>query len=207
MLLRTVAHRLLSSTPPFSATVYAIWAGANQEKARTQLDLFAANMTNSWFAAATFSAAFLWWVLWWVTSIEPTTRRHRLQAKLRIIRTDLSAWRRRVAVAPTDDAFTSEIETFDQLGPHFEWVAENMGTVACDRLNHPPEVSNGHWSWPANPSATLARDRSMTLCMADARIKVVDQFLQSDAWDGPPITRWKLFRKKWNNRKKSSQKA
>jgi hypothetical protein len=195
--MRKVAHRILSSFPMLAVAILALMAAANPKGAEIRLNGFIELMRDQrflWLCMLILAAYFL---LWWVTSIEPTPRRNIVQRGLRRQHLDLTQVQNQLSAAADDAEFEVSMERLQEaLNRTADWINFNMDAAAIEMFKAPSRNASS-FAWPSNPGSALAGKRSDVLGLNAARLKVLETFLKHDGWDGPKpkmrerIKRWK----------------
>lgn len=180
-----------------AVALLALLAAADPTKAKVYLYKFIGVMTDErffWLCVALVGGYFL---LWWITSIEPKSRRKKIQDGLRPLFRELSEYEARLKNAGNDEELKEVVEELNVfLQKICQWIIDNMGGAAFTKFNHAQSLANS-WTWPNNPNSELAGKRSNTICFVRARLDVLDLFLQSDGWDGQPVGRWPLIKRNY----------
>ena len=206
--MRKIVHRLLTGFPMLGIALLALLAAADPAQAKVQLDKFVVVMTDDRFFWLCIAIVVGYFLLWWVTSIEPKTRRKKIQDGIRPLFRQMTDLDIRIKKAESDAEFLAVAVELDRIVPPIcQWIMDNMGDAAFAKFNFAQQGASMDWTWPSNPGSALAGKRNNVLNFVRARIEVLDIFLQSDGWDGPPTGRWALTKRKFQEWKEKRQSA
>jgi len=196
--MRRIVHRLLTGFPMLVVAILALLAAADPTQAKVYLYRIIDLMSDERFFWLCIVVVVSYFVLWWVTSLEPRSRRQKLQERLRTYHHQLTDAEARIKTASSDaDFLAASDKTTELLPPICQWIIDNMGNAAFTKFNNASVEWAGDWSWPSNKGSALAKQRSNTINFVHARIQILDIFLQSDGWDGVPTSKWALAKRKF----------
>lgn len=125
-----------------------------------------------------------YFIAWWLTSLEPPSRRHKVQRGLQPHYEALSRLQQRLQDADSP-------EEVEELMPDLQsaltaagsWIKDHMTQAALEKFKA-PSFSASCWPWPGKAQGA-ARSRSNALSLNRARLDVLDTLLKYDGWDGP----------------------
>jgi hypothetical protein len=200
--MRKVLHRILSAAPITAAAYLTIWATAFPVRAAERYTSFRHLLMSDarffWLCVAVITG---YAVLWWLSSLEPKSRRQKLQKGLRPYFKQMSAFSAELKNAETDAEFLAKTEEINAaLGPCCQWIMDNMGDVAFEKFNNAP-IDSLIWTWPSNPNSEIRDKHNNGINFMNSRVETLELFLRSDAWDGVPTGRWALIKRRYKRMK------
>lgn len=200
--MRKTINRLLSGAPTFIAALACIWATAYPQTAAALFTSWSVALKNpSTFWLSTMSVL-AYGMIWWLSSVAPTPRRTKLQNGLRPHFEALDQVRFDMQHAETDFQFNEiKAKSDDVIHKVAQYIIDNMGYLAFTKFNRAPDPLIV-FGWHVIHDPVIKQDRDACLRFITGRISVVEQFLQSDAWDGRATTRWQYIRRtviQWRN--------
>ena len=204
--MRKLTHRLLTGFPAFAVAILALLAAANPPGARLRLSGFIELMSDQRFLWLCIGIVAAYFLSWWLTSIEPRSRRSQIQAGLKPHYEAINRWGLAIKHTANEDEltkFTPDLEAV--LTEAGNWILDNMGRAAFEKFKI-PRVGSLIWTWPGQ-SPVAAQKRSNIICLNEARLEVLSEFLRYDAWDGEaPSLRQRALKRieKWKTRKSAS---
>ena len=182
--MRRIIHRLLTSFPPFGIALAGLLAASNPAGAKVRVDGFIELMSDGRFFWLCLAVLLGYFILWWITSLEPVSHRKRLQNGLRRHFEELSKAIDEVRTAKTDADFESKRDCLQiTLQSAADWIEQNMGTPAFEKFKS-PDWSSSSWSWPGEHDPETVKIRNEVITLSRARRDVIDTFLRYDGWDG-----------------------
>src|SRR6185369_1808131 len=189
--MRRIVHRILSGAPVTVAAYLAIWATAFPAMAAQKYLAFRGLLMSDarffWLCLALITAYVF---IWWMTSIEPKSRRKKIQEGLRPHYVKMSNAFDQLFLIETDGEWMGADEALKPvLQPCAQWISDNMGEAALTKFLR-PQYETLVWTWDNghdhDPEIKRARDGVINL--QQARVEVLDTFLQNDGWDGLGLT-------------------
>jgi hypothetical protein len=182
--MRRIAHRLLTGFPALAVAILALLAAANPEGARRHLEGFVEMVSHGRFFWLCVVIIVGYFAVWWLTSIEPKSRRQRIQSGLRRFHHTLNSQLSRVRDC---NAYEEVVVVREEMGRTLneigQWLQENMSQAAFEKFKS-PHFNAVSWSWPGEHAHFEREGRTNLLSLNYARLKVLDEFLSSDGWDG-----------------------
>jgi hypothetical protein len=184
----------------FCIALGGIWASAYPDRAKQIFRFWSEAMSDARFYWLCIALVFAYAIMWWITSLEPKSRRQKIQAGLNPHYQKMAQIFSDLRTAPTDEEFNQcEARLDGILTDCLQWIADNMSPAALEDIGH-PTISGGHWTWSGTHDSELIKKRNSILSWQGARMAVLDKFLMNDAWDGDAptiIQRLKRKYRKW----------
>lgn len=167
-----------------------IYFGANPTKFSPAWDGFALQMQERPTFWAAIGIVILYAVLWWLTSLEPTSRREKLKNGLRPFYAETATILSKLRHLEGDEEFRAAlVETDTHQQGVVDWLEVNMGQAAVRKFLTVNRPSHSY-VWDGIHDQTLANRRDQYLDALHGRIENLDCLLESDSWDGPQLSFW-----------------
>lgn len=181
--MRNVVHKLLSALPTFALAVLALVASADPPAAKQTLDNLTALLLFPLAFWGIFVIILLYVALWWFTGVEKPTHRAKIKPELLKFYTSFIVGQNEMITATTDEKFDLAREklkaSLDLAAP---WIFNNLGPAAHARLKSPTSQSLDY-VWEGEHLSEIRQIRNNCLSLNAARIKILDEMVQSNAWD------------------------
>ncbi|MEQ1519280.1 MAG: hypothetical protein ABL931_22620 [Usitatibacteraceae bacterium] len=193
--MRRIAHRILSAAPIVAPAFAGVWATAEPAKAKDLFEKATLMMSDErffWLCLALISGYAL---LWWLTSLEPTSRREKLKKGLRPLYAETATILSKLKRIENDDQLRIALKETDthQQGV-VDWLEANMGQAAVRKFLTINRTSHSY-IWAGNHDPILANRRDQYLDALHGRVENLDCLLESDSWDGPQPSIWQRLMK------------
>jgi hypothetical protein len=186
--MRKVVHRVLSAFPMFAPAVLGVLAAADPVGAKRTFDWWTAHMSDSRFFWLSMLGIGLYFLLWWVTSLESKPRRQKIREGLQPHFETTSEHFRLLKSAETDGDFLAiENPIEEDQSEICDWIRDNVGPAAFAKFIT-LEPSAGIWIWPGEHDPQVKRKRDNMLSGVQGRLANLQVLMQSEGWDGPAPT-------------------
>lgn len=193
--MRRIIHRILSAAPIVAPAFVGVWATAEPARAKALFDKATLMMSDErffWLCLALISGYAL---LWWLTSLEPTSRREKLIKGLQPLYAETASILRGLKRIESDDMLRVALDEIDahQQGV-VNWLEANIGQAAVQKFLTVNRTSHSY-IWTGNHDHALANRRDLYLDALHGRVENLDCLLVSDSWDGPQLPIWQRLTK------------
>jgi hypothetical protein len=193
--MRRFANRSLSIAPPTAIGIMTLYSAAHPDKFTAWWDWFALQLQDVTTFRFLVAGVVIYAALWWLTSMEPTSRREKLKRGMRPFYAETAAILSALKRYEHDEELRAALlETDTHQQGVVDWLELNMGQAAVRKfltVNRPSHC----YVWIGQHDQALVNRRDQYLDALHGRVENLEQLLESDSWDGPQPTLCQRFTK------------